>query len=49
MTLNEYLGTAFDLFTHLANFATTPPMLALLGVVVIGVVVGIIFYLVGGK
>lgn len=49
MTLNEYLGTAFDLFTHLANFATFPPMLALLGVAVIGIVIGIIFYFVGGK
>lgn len=49
MALNEYLGSAYNLFVYLAKFASTPPMLALLGIVVLGCIVGVIFHLVGGK
>lgn len=44
MPLNEFLGTAFDLFSRLSQVALFPPMMALLGIAVLGCIVGIIFY-----
>lgn len=47
MTVAEWCEHMIGLMPMLAEVATFPPMLVLLGVVVIGIVIGIIFYLVG--
>lgn len=49
MTLNQFGTSVLSLLGSLAELVTLPGMYLLLGFTCIGVVIGIIFYLVGGR
>lgn len=49
MTLNQFGTNVLSILGSLADLATLPGMFMLLGLACIGIVIGIIFYLVGGR
>ena len=49
MTLNQFGTSVLSLLGSLSELVTLPGMYLLLGFACIGVVIGIIFYLVGGR